>query len=184
MPAVTADNNELQFTDVKKTEVKKWGDYKQKVKWKLKENAKNRGFIVQVVTFTHEVRWVDNDKVLTDQELFDQQAGWLNYSELWLVSANKDQPAGTLNQDHFCFTSFEDTYGWIKEEGVAYFFESGAKAKDLGFQVNKDCPAGEYMPSKKGTYNPRNVVKTASINHKVHVKWDKTGSAQVVSELP
>ncbi|WP_392384213.1 hypothetical protein [Marinomonas primoryensis] len=41
MPAVTANNNELNFTDITYTTVEKWGDYKEKVKWKLSENAKN-----------------------------------------------------------------------------------------------------------------------------------------------
>ncbi|WP_392384185.1 hypothetical protein [Marinomonas primoryensis] len=185
MPAVTANNNELNFTDITYTTVEKWGDYKEKVKWKLSENAKNRGFVLQVVTFTYEVRWVENDALLTVDELFGSQAGWTNYSELWLISANKKQPADTLNQDHFIFNSMEETYGWIKETGKAYFFESDKTPEDLGFSINADCPAGIYMPSQKGSYDPGiGAIKTATIDHLVYVTWDKTRRATLIEEKP
>lgn len=184
MPTATADKNQLMFTDIKYATVKKWGDYEEKVKWKLAQDAKNRGFILQIVKFTYDVRWVENNNLLTPEELFESQASWSTYSELWLISAGKNQPAATLNQDHFVFNSMEDTYGWIKEAGVACFFESNKDATDIGFAKNSDCPAGSFMFSKKGEYNPEAAVKTPVIEHLVHVAWDKNGNAKIVEEIP
>lgn len=180
----TADKNKLGFTGVVKTTVQQWGDYKEKVKWKLENKAKNRGFVLQVVKFTWDIKWVSNNIALTAKEVMGTAESWANYSELWLISANNEAPSGTLNQDHFIFESIKDTYGWMKEEGTAYFFESAETAQKLGFSVNLLCPAGQYMPSKQGVYDPGVVVKTPSIDHLVHVSWIADGTAKLVEEKP
>jgi len=186
-----ANENTLKFTDVKyaKDNLGVWGKYAEKVKWKLEFKAKNRGFVLQVVKFNWVIKWASNDQLLTTTEISSAMGRdmntWKEYSELWLISQGNQTPSSTLNQDHFSFGGIQNTYGFMEETGEAYFFESSDTPEGLGFSKNPYCPAGEYMPSKQGVYVPGTPInKTATINHKVKVTWDKSGTTTLDEEIP
>ncbi len=190
--AVPASQNELKFINIQYAEGRlgNWGAYKEKVKWKLNSKASKKGFVLQVVTFKWDIKWVSNNQPLTQSEIDDAMGRdmgvWNEYSELWLISASKQEPAGTLNQDHFTFGGIPQTYGSMTETGKAYFFESDQTPDTLGFSKNPDCPAGAYMPSKQGVFIPSEpIVRTPNtLDHKVAVTWNNSGSTTLVEEIP
>ena len=180
--SASAQHNSLGLVVVKPTEVKKWGDYSQTIKWKLGKKTKKRGYILQVIEFDYEIRWVENDSLLTEKEVFEKEKEWHTYTELWKISANKDQPAPTLNTDLFQFISIEETYGFMKETGKAYFFETDSTETDMGFGKHQYSPASRYIFSKIGVYNPATTDKTNTIKRVIYVKWDKAGKTTIIED--
>lgn len=186
----SADENELQFADVESATVKKWGDFEAKLKWRLKHEAKSDGFILQVVTITYRIYWVNEDgkcgELLTKEEVFNDVTDWETYSEVWPVDEGEERPSGSWDGDVFSFESIEGTCGWYRQEGVAYFFESDNTAKQMGFRKHPQgqCPAGS-LPAQKGVYHlPDAALKTPHVTRSVEVHWNEKGDVVKRTVVP